>query len=838
MSSYIHRLPESTTQLLGSHGVITNPVSVVKELLDNSIDAKATSVEVIISPDTVSRIEVRDNGVGIHHEDYDALGRRSHTSKIRNLHQLKMNTNTTLGFRGEALASTNCMATITITTKTSTDPVATLLRILPNTGGIGEQQLVSAPVGTTVTVTNLFGGLPVREQVAIKESKKTFEAVLELLRAYVMARPQLKLSFKVPQAPKYNWSYSPKQDTTIKEAIIQLFGVDTATRCFQKIVEVPASDDGKDHLAPKRATPPGLCYTFQAFIARPDTKPQHTSKHAYFSVDGRPLSSRGVTIRKLLNVYSEYLRGTCQLSSSNARPNFFIRLNIICPAGSYDVNIEPSKDDVLFSDENLIITSFRNLCEEVYKPISVIQYDALCEPEPNCPLPDKITAYACLEQARGTSAEAGLLNRTSDVSVTKNKQGNESEDSSSLLQEKKLSHKGQYPNIKVQDTQLLTSPRTTDMPTQPEPNIVEIPDIYAKSKIAKRPGFKVDMSSDYSEHINRSASRQKQNQLAHKMSIPAEISGEAEESPLQDLNPWIISKMNAPRKHMQTNKTTTRAQDTSYTPIIEPSITPDPPILRHSRAPPTDLDFPQNKQVLRSRDDKVQQRLIVPGGPYRSPISSPIENKFQGAPVISPRPHVLPQPRHQFAPWSPPSSITENIHSRNVVANSNRKDTHDGMRQTQISIGNAGATRGRKRMRLNIETDLSCLTKPVEGQYEQNDLQNMLTSARRNLDYQLSRPEEKSSTPQSRVPRSGNRNEEAKRSQPFMQLRTNACNGEQRAPRDKEPVATTLPDGDPRTYLLRRQRSRSANPRKLRRVKSSLMPLESVPPEDQTHALV
>src|SRR5882757_6662139 len=101
----ITALPEGTVHLLGSAQVLTTPTSLIKELIDNSLDAKATSVDIFLSPNTLDKLEVRDNGHGIPQEDLDALGRRGHTSKLRSFDELKSIGGVSLGFRGEALAS-------------------------------------------------------------------------------------------------------------------------------------------------------------------------------------------------------------------------------------------------------------------------------------------------------------------------------------------------------------------------------------------------------------------------------------------------------------------------------------------------------------------------------------------------------------------------------------------------------------------------------------------------------------------------------------------------------------------------------------------------------------
>ncbi|KAF6844147.1 DNA mismatch repair [Colletotrichum musicola] len=156
----IKQLPQCTTRQLGSSTAILSPVSLVKELVENSIDAEASSIEIIISPNLVDKIQVRDNGKGISPRDYDALGRRAHTSKLRTFEELQRRGGRTLGFRGDALASANTPSVLTITTRTDEDLVANQLILNPSGGGLSARKPVSAPVGTTIDATDLFSGFP------------------------------------------------------------------------------------------------------------------------------------------------------------------------------------------------------------------------------------------------------------------------------------------------------------------------------------------------------------------------------------------------------------------------------------------------------------------------------------------------------------------------------------------------------------------------------------------------------------------------------------------------------------------------------------------------------
>lgn len=373
MSSSISRLPDSAIRLISSHTAIVTPVLLVKELLDNAIDAKATSVEILVSPDTISKIEVRDDGVGIHPNDYNTLGRRGHTSKLRRVEELGSLVGKTLGFRGEALASVNTMADITITTKISTEPIAAVLQLVPGEGGILTQKPASAPVGTTVSVTKLFAHQPVRRQMAAKEAKKALEKIQELLRSYAMARPQLRLLFKVLQTPSKAWSYSPKRNATPSEAVLQLFGADVASSCLLKTVQTSHTGTDSDFTARKISKPANNGFVLEVFFANPNSDLKRMPKRHYFSVDGRPINTGRGIAKRLLNIYLEHLKSSTMVKDIS---DCFIRLNISCPPGSYDANIEPSKDNVLFSDEQLLLEAFKHLCNDTYKPTVVGQQEA------------------------------------------------------------------------------------------------------------------------------------------------------------------------------------------------------------------------------------------------------------------------------------------------------------------------------------------------------------------------------------------------------------------------------------------------------------------------------
>ncbi|KAF0636767.1 hypothetical protein NXS19_001433 [Fusarium pseudograminearum] len=356
----ISQLPPSSAHRLRSSHQLPDPLSVVKELVDNSIDSGATSIEITIAPNTVDKIQVRDNGRGIQIEDFQFLGCRSHTSKIRNYDELHQNGGKTLGFRGEALASATETAAIKITTRTAQDPVASLLMLKAKTGGISKKQPVSGTIGTTVQATNLFDKFTVRKQNAIKTSRRSLVEIQRLLESYAIAIPHLKISFKVSSPSTQSWSYSPCPPSNTQEAITQIFGHTLAAQLVEVSFDSNVECDSTGvQLGTLRIT---------ALLPRPGSDVQVIKgKGAFISVDSRPISSTRSTGKKLVSVFKSSISKIIgSPDSSRAPANPFLQISIQCPPGSYDPNVSQLKDEVMFDNEPAVISCFQALCDAIY----------------------------------------------------------------------------------------------------------------------------------------------------------------------------------------------------------------------------------------------------------------------------------------------------------------------------------------------------------------------------------------------------------------------------------------------------------------------------------------
>ncbi|OOQ84138.1 hypothetical protein PEBR_31501 [Penicillium brasilianum] len=359
----IEALPQATVRAIGSTSVISDPCSVVKELLDNALDASATSLSVEISPNTVDLIQVKDNGHGISVEDHPCVCKPAFTSKISSIDDLKNVGGSSLGFRGEALASIADMSGgITVITRVASEIVASNLEY-GRDGELSRSQKTSHPVGTMVRIQNFLKYIPVRRQTALKGATKCLAKIKALVQAYALAQPSRRFSFKVIKAKNENnnWSFVPGSDIALADAAVKVLGRDVASCCTTK--ELTSTVNAPDAVDLDQKT-----YQVTAFLPKANADfSKANNKGQFLSIDGRPLStSRGVG-HDIVKLFKSYVRAA---SSKGEAPKSvtepFLCLQLRCPLGSYDVNIEPGKDDVLFEDREIVFALIENLFSENY----------------------------------------------------------------------------------------------------------------------------------------------------------------------------------------------------------------------------------------------------------------------------------------------------------------------------------------------------------------------------------------------------------------------------------------------------------------------------------------
>ena len=384
MSSCSRRLISPFTSkgspIILSSLVLTTPTSLVKELIDNALDAKATSIDILISRNTLDKLEVRDNGHGISPEDFGSLGKRGHTSKLRTFEELKLIGGVTLGFRGEALASATELGDVSVTTKSEGEVAATRL-VFKASGAIDHSTRTSHPIGTTVSVQKFMYKTPVRKKNFEKEAPKTISKINQLLRSYFLARPSIRFSFKVIGGGKGSWSVAPRPQDGVREAISMVIGRDAAMECVEKSLVSAEPQPIIPQGAPTYRDADLSCdedahvefesFAVEAFLPKAATDPSKIGTGQYLSVDSRPVSHEKGTMKTIIGLYKKYIQGTLTNSSEKVR-NPFLRLNIKCPVASYDVNVEPSKDDVLFGNETVVLELVEKLLREVYGELKTV----------------------------------------------------------------------------------------------------------------------------------------------------------------------------------------------------------------------------------------------------------------------------------------------------------------------------------------------------------------------------------------------------------------------------------------------------------------------------------
>jgi len=189
----LNKLSDETARLIGSTQVIVNVSSVVKELVENSIDAVSSTIEVKLEDYGFCKIQVRDNGSGIKVADMQYAAQRHFTSKITS--DADLQTLTTYGFRGEGLSSLCEVADVSICTRTKNEVHSTLY-ILDSHGYIKSSKPCHAPVGTTVYVCDLFKQFPVRRQYfsSSKKKREQLKSTEDIIMAIALAHPTIQIS--------------------------------------------------------------------------------------------------------------------------------------------------------------------------------------------------------------------------------------------------------------------------------------------------------------------------------------------------------------------------------------------------------------------------------------------------------------------------------------------------------------------------------------------------------------------------------------------------------------------------------------------------------------------
>ncbi|KAL8780019.1 MAG: hypothetical protein Q9213_006663 [Squamulea squamosa] len=378
----IAALPSQTVRAIGSTQALTDSASVVKELVDNALDAQATSISIDVATNAIDVIQVKDNGHGIDPIDRPLVCKRYCTSKIRDLDDLAIIGGASLGFRGEALASAvELSGGLTVITRIMGEATAVNLKVSQK-GEVANEDRVSHAVGTTVRITSFLKSIPVRQQTAIKDSAKQLAKIKRILQAYALARPFVRLSLKILKAKndKGNWVYVPKSDASVLDAAVKVVGKKVTDQC--RWVVWNSNTFSREAGATQRDNTMISIHLdsscrIEALIPNSDADPAAISgTDQYISIDSRPVSSIRGTLKQIVQLFKSYIRSSCTSSTDQKITNPFLCMNIVCPPASYDANVEPAKDDVLFSDSTGVLEMVESFLKCQYGELQTKQKQA------------------------------------------------------------------------------------------------------------------------------------------------------------------------------------------------------------------------------------------------------------------------------------------------------------------------------------------------------------------------------------------------------------------------------------------------------------------------------
>ncbi len=313
----IHLLPDSVANQIAAGEVIQRPASCLKELVENSLDAGATRIQVIVRDAGRTLLQVIDDGIGMSEMDARLAFERHATSKIREAQDLF--SLRTMGFRGEALASICAVAQVEMTTRRAQDETGTLIEI--HGSDVVRQEPCACPVGTNIKVSNLFFNVPVRRKF-LKTDQTELRNLLTEFYHIVLVYPKVAFTFVHNDEILLELPVG-----TEKQRIEAVYGNPKRNVYTSAFVDVHTETE---------------MVSIRGFVIKPENATRKAEQ--YFFVNGRYM--RHPYFQKaVMTAYSGML-------TSDYQPSYFIYFDIDPEA--IDVNIHPTKTEIKFADEQTI----------------------------------------------------------------------------------------------------------------------------------------------------------------------------------------------------------------------------------------------------------------------------------------------------------------------------------------------------------------------------------------------------------------------------------------------------------------------------------------------------
>ena len=312
MSDIIQLLPDHVANQIAAGEVVQRPASVVKELLENAIDANATSIKLLVKEAGKTLVQVIDDGSGMSVTDARLSFERHATSKIssaEDLFQLK-----TKGFRGEALASIAAIAHVELKTKREEDELGSLIKIEGST--VTNQEVVVTPKGTSIAVKNLFFNIPARRNF-LKSDQVEMRHIMDEFQRVALVHPDISFSMyhngnDVYVLPKSNF----------RQRIVAIFG----KKSNEKLVPVDEETD---------------IVKIQGFVLKPEFSKKSRGEQFFF------VNDRFIKSSYLNHAVTAAFDG---LLRERSYPGYFLMLQV--DPKTIDINIHPTKTEIKFDNEH------------------------------------------------------------------------------------------------------------------------------------------------------------------------------------------------------------------------------------------------------------------------------------------------------------------------------------------------------------------------------------------------------------------------------------------------------------------------------------------------------
>ncbi len=321
MSDIIQLLPDHVANQIAAGEVVQRPASVVKELLENSIDANATSITLLLKDAGKTLIQVIDNGKGMSTTDARLCFERHATSKIKDAQDL-FNINTK-GFRGEALASIAAVSHIELKTRQENEELGTSIKI--EGSSVVSQEVISTVKGTSIAVKNLFYNIPARRNF-LKSDTAEIRHVIDEFQRVALAHSNIAFTLHHNGNEVYHL-----KESNLRKRIVALFG----SKMNEKLVPIEEQTD---------------IMTLQGFISKPSYAKKKRREQFFF------VNNRFIKSSYLNHAVNNAFDG---LLAQGTYPSYFIYFEV--PPSSIDINIHPTKTEVKFDNEKALYAILRSI---------------------------------------------------------------------------------------------------------------------------------------------------------------------------------------------------------------------------------------------------------------------------------------------------------------------------------------------------------------------------------------------------------------------------------------------------------------------------------------------